>query len=134
MLDSVAEVGEAVWADPSLVVERFVPEEDGDGGFVLRTWVFMGARERCTRSVTAGRISKAADVLRYEPAEVPPEIRAERERLGFDFGKFDFVIHKGEPVLLDANRTPGIATAIRPMMKKGAPNLARGLHELLTGT
>ena len=132
VFDSLAEVGDEIWSDSSLVVERFLPEPDPDGGFVLRTWVFMGARERCTRSVTVDKVSKAGDVIRYEPAEVPPEIRAERERLGFDFGKFDFVIHNGGPVLLDANRTPGVARAIRPMMKKGALNLAEGLHGLLT--
>jgi hypothetical protein len=27
--------------------------------------------------------------------------------MGFDYGKFDFAIHKGEPVLYDVNRTPG---------------------------
>jgi hypothetical protein len=132
VLDSIAEVGEEIWSDATLVVERFVPEPD-DEGFALRTWVFMGPRERCTRSVTADRISKAADVVKYEPVEVPEQLRAERERLGFDFGKFDFVMRDGEPVLLDANRTPGIAAPLRPMMKKGALNLAEGLDALLTG-
>ena len=133
VLDSISEVGDEIWSDPSLVVERFLPEADPDGGFVLRTWVFMGSRERCTRMVTGEKVSKAADVLRSEPTEVPAKLRAERERLGFDFGKFDWVMHDGEPVLLDANRTPGVATAIQPLLKEGAPNLAEGLHGLLTG-
>ena len=132
VLGSLTDVDEDVWSDPTLVVEKFVAEPD-EQGFALRTWVFMGPRERCTRFVTADRISKAADVLKYEPVEVPEQLRAERERLGFDFGKFDFVMHEGGPVLLDANRTPGIAQAIRPMMKKGALNLAEGLHAMLTG-
>jgi len=132
VLDSIAEVGDELWSDPSLVVEKFVAEPD-EHGYALRTWVFMGSRERCTRLVTADKISKAADVLKYDPVEVPEQLRAERERLGFDFGKFDFVMHEGEPILLDANRTPGIAQAIRPMLRKGALNLAQGLHELVTG-
>lgn len=132
VLEALSEVGDEVWSNPALVVEKFVAEPD-EQGFALRTWVFMGPRERCTRFVTADRISKAADVLKYEPAQVPEQLRVERERLGFDFGKFDFVMHEGEAVLLDANRTPGIAQAIRPMMKKGALNLAEGLHALLGG-
>jgi len=132
VLESITEVGDEIWSDPSLVVERFVAEPDEEG-YALRTWVFMGARERCTRFVTADRISKAAGVIKYKPVEVPAGLRAERERLGFDFGKFDFVMHEGEPFLLDANRTPGIAAAIRPMMKKGALNLAEGLQALVTG-
>jgi hypothetical protein len=41
------------------------------------------------------------------------------------------VMHGGEPVLLDANRTPGVAAAILPLMKAGAPALAQGLAELI---
>jgi hypothetical protein len=40
-------------------------------------------------------------------------------------------MHDGEPVLLDANRTPGVAAAIRPLMEAGAPKLAEGLGELI---
>lgn len=132
VLDSLEMVDDEVWLDPSLVVERFVPERDKDGGFVLRTWVFMGAKERCTRMVTSHYISKAADVLRYESIEVPSQLRAERQRLNFDFGKFDFVMQDGEPILFDANRTPGVATSLMPLMKKGALNLAEGLAEIIT--
>jgi hypothetical protein len=131
VLDSLSEVEDDVWSDPAQVVEKFVAEPDEDG-FAMRTWVFMGSRERCTRFVTPDRISKAAGVVKLEPAEVPEQLRLERERLGFDFGKFDFVIHEGEAMLLDANRTPGVAQTIRPMMKRGARNLAEGLEELIT--
>jgi hypothetical protein len=131
VLNSLAEVSDAVWSDPTLVVERFIPEVDPAGGFVLRTWIFMGRRERCTRMVTSDEISKAGDVIRYETIEVPAQLRAERDRLGFDFGKFDFVIYGGEPILLDANRTPGVAQAIMPLIRKGAFNLAQGLHEMM---
>ena len=42
-------------------------------------------------------------------------------------------MHDGEPVLLDANRTPGVARAIESLVKEGARNLAEGLNELMTG-
>ena len=29
-----------------------------------------------------------------------------RRRLGLDYGKIDYVIHQGQVVILDANRTP----------------------------
>jgi hypothetical protein len=105
ILDRLEEVPEVVWKNPGLVVERFLPEPDPPGGFAYRTWVFAGARERCNRFVTAEPISKGAGVLRYGPVDVPAKIREERARLNFDFGSFDFVIHEGEPILLDANRT-----------------------------
>lgn len=125
------DVPDQAWNDPRLVVEKFTPDPDVGGGYALHTWVFMGSSERCTRMVTSDHISKAGDVLRYAPVEVPSQLRAQRERLGFDFGKFDFVMHDGQPMLLDANRTPGTATAIRPLVKAGAPKLATGLDELI---
>jgi len=127
----LAHVPDATWKDSGLVVEKFLPEQNPDGSFTLRTWVFLGPRERCTRLVVPNPVSKAAHVLDYQPAEVPDALRAERERLNFDYGKFDFVIHQGTPVLLDANRTPGNPRTLQEHVKKGAPNLAQGLDALL---
>ncbi|HEX2879540.1 MAG TPA: hypothetical protein VHO25_08375, partial [Polyangiaceae bacterium] len=36
-----------------------------------------------------------------------PEIVKRKEELGFDIGKFDYVMHEGRPVLLDTNKTVG---------------------------
>jgi hypothetical protein len=128
---AIGDVDAAVWDDADLIVERFLPEIDPDGSHVLRTWVFMGTHERCTRQVAPDQIVKASRIVRYEPAEVPEELRAARERLGFDYGKFDFVIHDGRPILLDANRTPGSALPVLELMRAGARNLAEGLAKLI---
>ena len=125
------QVPPTIWEDPGLVVEKFLPEQNADGSFTLRTWVFLGPRERCTRLVVPNPVSKAAHVLDYSPTDVPEALRAERERLGFNYGKFDFVIHRGTPVLLDANRTPGNPRSLQEHVKKGALNLAEGLDALL---
>ena len=131
VLGNIDEVADEVWSDTSLVVERFLPERDGGDRFAYRTWVFMGERERCNRFVTASPISKGAGVIDYAPIGVPDQMRAERARLGFDFGSFDFVVHDGEPVLLDANRTPGLAAALDRMIRAGHQNLAEGLDKLI---
>ena len=129
----LADMDDDVWGNPHLVVERFLPEIEEDGSYVVRSWIFMGSRERCTKLVAPDPIVKAGIAIRHGPTEVPEDLRAERERLKFDFGKFDFVIHEGKPILIDANRTPGIAHTILPMMKAGARNLAEGLDEILRG-
>ena len=41
---------------------------------------------------------------------ITDELRAWRERLRFDFGKFDYVYHGERFVLLDVNRTPVITS------------------------
>ena len=43
------------------------------------------------------------DRVRVEPH---PAMREARRRLGFDYGKFDYVERDGGAVLLDANPTP----------------------------
>lgn len=116
-----------VWLDRGLVVERFLPEPDPDG-FAVRIWTFLGDQERCTRYVGRTPIVKAADFVSRVPCEVPDEIRAERVRLGFDFGKFDFVVHEGRPILLDANATPTLPASISPMLASSNATLALGIE------
>jgi hypothetical protein len=129
ILPSAAEVPDAVWHHPGLVVERFLPEQDSRG-FWARTWIFFGDRERCSRYLCDHPIVKGRAILAREPAEVPDLLRAERERLGFDYGKFDFVLHDGEPILFDANRTPGAPPAL-PELAASNLELARGIDMLM---
>ena len=130
VLPSIAAVGQAIWDDPSLVVDRFLPEPDA-AGFAMRTWVFMGARERCSRHVSRDPMVKARSSISRMPVEVPDALRAERARLGFDYGKFDFVVHDGRPILLDANRTPGATVASGAVLRARVALLADGLHDLI---
>lgn len=127
---SLREVPDVVWRTPGLVVERFLPETDGPGYF-LRTWFFFGDRERSSRWRAEVPIIKAADYVSREDAEVPPEIRAWRERLGLDFAKFDYVRHGGEYVLLDVNRTPGFPDYGRGLAAAMLDHLATGLRSFL---
>jgi hypothetical protein len=130
VLPSVDAVDAAAWDDPACVVERFVPELD-EQGYALRTWVFMGAAERCSRHVSREKIVKAYNSISRTAVAVPDALRAERKRLGFDYGKFDFVMHKGVPVLLDANRTPGRPPATGAAARARAEFLADGLEQFL---
>jgi hypothetical protein len=131
VFEAVDDIDDGVWNDARLVVERFLPEVNADGGFVIRTWVFMGGKDSCNRIVTPNWIAKAGDAVRFDPIPVPEQLRAERERLNFDYGKFDFVMNGDEPLLLDANRTPGIAKAVERMQAAAAPVLAGGLSDLI---
>jgi hypothetical protein len=94
-----------VWGVPGLVVERFLPEREGPD-YCVRVWTFFGDRERSVRWIAPDPIVKASNMTRREEVEVPEAIRAWRSRLGFDFGKFDYVRHGERWVLLDVNRTP----------------------------
>ena len=126
---SVREVPKAVWEDRGLVVEKFLPERRGDF-FCTHNWTFFGERERTSLLYSTGPVSRGARIIRRELVESPPdELRRRREELGFDFGKFDYTMVDGSPVLFDTNRTP-VATDmewIRPHLAY----LAGGLDAFL---
>ena len=130
ILPAPAEVTPEIWENPALVVERFLPELDPQG-YALRSWVFMGNAERCTRRVSTQPIVKAANCFPPTAVEVPEALRGERARLGFDYGKFDFVVKDGKPVLLDANRTPGKPPSTGATAIARADLLADGLEKLI---
>ncbi len=110
MYAALRDVPEEVWRTPGLVVERFLPEREGRD-YCLRVWTFLGDRERSVRWRAAEPIVKAHNMTGRDTVEVPDEIRAWRERLGFDFGKFDYVRYGERWVLLDVNRTPSYPRA-----------------------
>jgi hypothetical protein len=118
-----------VWDDPGMVVERFLPEQD-EHGYWIRTWVFLGDRERSNRNGADRPIIKGSDMVRREPVEVPEAIRAERVRLKYDYGKFDYVVHNGTPILLDANGTPGAPSNLGALFQSTAGMLAGGINAL----
>lgn len=125
---STGAVPDDAWDNPGLVVERFLPEMD-ERGYCVRAWVFCGDRERCTRYRGTHPIVKSATIVAHESVPVPDAMRAERERLGFDFGKFDFVVRDGQAILLDANRTPS-APPPNPEIEASNARLAAGIEGL----
>jgi len=105
--NSLSEVPPGVFRNPALVVERFLPEREGDRYF-MRHYLFLGDRARNVRvadSTPFMRRSWAVPV--DEGLPVPEQVLAFRRRLGMDYGKIDYTIHNGEVVIVDVNRTPG---------------------------
>lgn len=128
---SVSQVPRAVWHNPDLVVEQFLPECH-DGFYCLRTWVFLGDKETNSVSYSDQPIVKSNNVLRRETvAEVPDELRQIRRDLGFDFGKFDYVLVNGRTVLYDANRTPTLGNFPNEQFLPGIRLLAEGIRAYL---
>lgn len=106
IVNRIALVPGWVWDDDSLVVERFTPERDGDL-YCLRGWMFFGSRSYGWRlRATDPLVKSGTQVDHSYLTEVPDELLAIRARHGFDFGKFDYVIHDGKPVVFDLNKTP----------------------------
>jgi len=91
-----------------ILVEKFVPEIQ-DGLYCLRSFSFLGNHGICTLRKSRHPIVNLSTTIHREVVDVHPEIMKLTQALGFEYGKFDYVIHDGVPVLLDANKTPGAA-------------------------
>jgi hypothetical protein len=96
-----------MWQDPDLVVQRLHVQREG-ALYVLHMWFFLGNRDIVSTYYGTEPVVKLANVVRKAPLhdDVPEAMRRRRAELGFDYGKFDYVIEDGEAVLLDANLTP----------------------------
>ncbi|GJQ30371.1 MAG: hypothetical protein HBSAPP03_22550 [Phycisphaerae bacterium] len=132
---SPAKVPWLVWLNPDLVAERFLPETRDDGRFHVRTWFFLGDRDICVKYVMKRPVAVGSDIegLSLEDS-VPELIRRRRHELGFDYGKFDYAIHDGVPVLFDVNKTPSAGKLrTHPDFPGLMRHLAEGIRPWLDG-
>ena len=129
VFDHPSLVPRAAWRNPLLVVEKFLPERQ-NGMYCLRQYTFFGTSEINTLVFSVDPIVKARNVTtRQVLPESPPGVRELRTMLGFDYGKFDYVLQDGRVVLFDANRTP----TYDPASRAGSASaliigLAEGIH------
>jgi hypothetical protein len=128
ILDSIREVPNWVWDDRYYVVEKFMPERVDDL-YCVRGWLFLGSKGYAYRLFSTDPLVKTGSMVRHEFFErAPDDIMEWRERMGFDFGKFDYVERDGRSILLDANRTPSYTGAgDTPRFL----NLASGIRDFL---
>jgi len=132
LFDSPDEVPDQVWQTAGLIVEKFLPETD-ERGFYMRVWVFLGEQSRSFRMLAAQPIIKSHHIIEREAVAVPDELKVWRKQLGFDYGKFDYVVRDDGPILIDANRTPGAPSdyATNAEVATGMNLLARGIENFL---
>jgi len=103
---ALADVPREVFRNPALVVERFLPEKEGDR-FFLRHYAFLGDHPRHNRIAGDDPILKAGNMILVDSwLPVPDELQALRQQLGLDYGKIDYTMHDGKLEVLDINTTP----------------------------
>jgi len=105
VFESTDRVPGGVWNNPNLVVEKFMPERDGEF-YVLRNVYFLGDRVHCHRMLSRSPNVRTITSERIEPISVPGDVDALIARSGLEYGKIDYVVHEGRSILIDASRTP----------------------------
>jgi hypothetical protein len=128
--DSIRDVPEDLRNDASLAIDCFMPEREGDM-YAIRHWVFCGDQGHCNRFISPEMIIKGGNVLRKEPCAVPDKLHDLRKAMGFDYGKFDFVMHGDDVFLLDANKTPGSPPLISADDQATLSRLVDGFETLM---
>ena len=106
ILDSLSLVPREVFDRTDLVVEKFLPERIAEF-FCTRTYLFLGDGEACQLNYARSPIVMWSNTIRTESCPIHPQAAQWRRELGFDYGKFDYVIHQGKAILLDTNKTTG---------------------------
>ncbi|MCG8669451.1 MAG: hypothetical protein MI867_08545 [Pseudomonadales bacterium] len=120
---SIDAVPNGVWKNPKLMVEKYLPEINSDGKHVLRHWYFFGDRDFSRTLIAQHSSPKWGSMTDEERVisrkewwqikvnlkpSVPEEVQAVREALNLDYGRIDWALHEGVPVVFDANKTPFI--------------------------
>ncbi len=103
---SITEVPPAYWNNPGLVVEKFMPEREGNDYF-LRQSFFLGDRHRSWRLRASRPVIRGSAYLDDVEIPTPPAVEQYRRKIGLDYGKIDFVEHNGTVTFLDVNKTVG---------------------------
>lgn len=102
---SLHDVPRSVFSNPALVVERFLPEREGEL-HAVRSYVRCAGHETCSRKMAREPSVKSRHVVAREAVPVVAEARAFADAMGLDYGKVDYVVHQDEVVVLDVSATP----------------------------
>ena len=111
--DNLRQVPEIFFTSQNFVVEKFLPEME-DELFFVRYLRFLGDRTNAVRLGATSPIVNGRTQVFREIIEPHSEIVELRHTLKFDYGKFDYVLHGGRPILLDTNKTIGAARVPNP--------------------
>jgi len=126
--NSLSEVPEYYFSMPDVVIEKFLPEREGDH-YVIRNYQFLGDRGTATKVTGSDPMVKSRTEIKSIEIEPDPEIIAIRHAMNFDYGKFDYVVRDGKVVLFDANKTTGAhSKGISPQLQAMRKYRAEGLY------
>lgn len=133
VLDNKTEIPPAWYSARNVVIEKFLPELD-EGRYRLRMHLGLGDRAVCVRLASHEPVIKAGNSTGTEDIEPHPQVAEWRRELGLDYGKIDYVVVDGEPILLDVNKTIGATAAdyrSRESLRRQRVHLAEGIYSLL---
>lgn len=128
--DSVKSVPPECFCNQHMVVEKFLPEREGEN-YALRMTFKLGQTVKSYRVISTEQVVKNRNVVSIEEIDTDPRVVQWANSHGVDFGKIDHALRDGEPAIFDVNRTPGISGASEENQQILANALAPGILEYL---
>ena len=130
----LSDVPKWVFQSEELIVERFLPETQ-DGLYHIRMLIALGNRYQCVRLGSKDPVVKAHNSVTTETIETDMIVHKWRETFQLDYGKIDYVVYDGVPILLDVNKTVGATSGYRDADKlsKSRRYIAEGLYDYVSG-
>lgn len=130
---SIQHVPKGVWQNPELIAEKFLPEMDNEGYFVMNAYLFFGSREIGIRVTSKNPVIKGENIIKRElNNNIPEQVRQRRKELGFDYGRLDYTIVNNEIVLFDTNKTPSLSEQGASLYyQEIVKNLSLGIHDFM---
>ncbi|HNG93970.1 MAG TPA: hypothetical protein PLB32_14310 [Acidobacteriota bacterium] len=115
--------------NPQVIIEQFLPQIE-DGLYHVFNFHFLGDRLTCARLSSPQPIVNGKTQIHSESVEPHPQIIELRQKMNFDYGKFDYVVRDGQVILLDANKTIGASPkfAHNPTLTKMYRYRAEGIY------
>ncbi len=107
MFEHVDDVPAEYFDDDTLVVEKLVTEQDDEGNYVVHNFHFLGDQHYGFHMAAKSPIVAGDDTFNEWNEDPHPELFNIRKQLGFDYGKFDYIVKDGQPVIFDTNKTTG---------------------------
>lgn len=127
---AAAQVPFAARLNPRFVVQRFLPERRGEH-YITRRWTFLGRAEFSCLIVARSPDDLGESIVARETLDgVPDALRGLRASLSLDYGKFDYVLVDGAPVVFDVNKTMGGMWQDNVLAPQMIETLARGIDDL----
>jgi hypothetical protein len=128
--DHLADVPRESFVRHDLIVEKFLPERE-DSLYVIRNMNFLGKNVYANKLRSRSPIVAISNIVDKVPIDVDPGMLELAHSMGFDYGKFDYVVHDGKPILIDANKTTGTGPSTNPEKEARRRYMAEGLYQYL---
>jgi hypothetical protein len=131
---ALADVPFGAFCNPHLIVEKFLPERDGDL-YCARSHSFLGSAHYDNLLKSPYPIAKGSQLCRRQEIPAHPEVLDYRRSIGMTYGKIDYTIIDGHAVILDVNTTPTFLRSNDPLTRldvdRLTPLLAEGLESII---